>query len=277
MYFPEARTYGLSFRVFDVESKQWSIYWVSSKDGRLGPPVRGVWAGDRCWLTGEDIVDGVAVQVSYSWSDVTDTTAHWEQAYSLDGETWEANWTMDWVRRTDPPDQTGGPKLTSDFDFVVVDWQIDHRRLVKPLTGSDEWTTYSSPWTAWTYFNGAVTVDELGLADETIRGLTLRLFDPESKQWSIYWVNSTVGRMDDPVVGAFAADGTGIFEAPDVYDGRAILCRFVWSDITETTAKWRQEFSTDNGRTWEANLVHGLHPAPEPRSLKTHVCMRRRI
>jgi len=252
MYFPETRTYGLSFRVFDVESKQWSIYWVSSKDDRLGPPVRGAWAGDRCRLTGEDVVDGVAVQVSYSWSDVTHTNAHWEQAYSLDGETWEVNWTMDWVRRTDPPDQTGGPKVTSDFDFIVDDWQIDHRRLMKPLTGSAEWTTYSSPWTAWTYFNGAVTIDELGLADETIRGLTLRLFAPESKQWSIYWVNSTIGQVTDPVVGVFSG-GTGIFEAPDVYDGRAILCRFVWSDITETTAKWRQEFSTDDGETWEAN------------------------
>ena len=58
--------------------------------------------------------------------------------------------------------------------------------------------------------------------------------------------------MTDPVVGVFSG-GTGIFEAPDVYDGRAILCRFVWSDITETTAKWRQEFSTDDGETWEAN------------------------
>jgi hypothetical protein len=252
--FPETNTYGLSFRVFDVGAKRWSIYWVSSSDGRLGPPVHGAWEGDSCRLLGEDVVDGVTVHVSYSWSDVTETTAHWEQAYSLDGETWETNWTMDWVRRNDPPDHRRGPKLTSDFDFVVGDWQIDHRRLTNPLTGSDAWSAFASPWTAWTYFNGAVTVDELGLADETTRGLTLRLFDPETRQWSIYWVNSTLGRMDEhPVVGQFSPDGTGVFEAPDVYDGKEILCRFTWSDITATTAKWRQEFSLDDGETWKAN------------------------
>src|SRR6478609_7820433 len=78
IYFPETNTYGLSFRVFDVESKQWSIYWVSSRDGRLGEPVRGTWRGDHCWLTGEEVIDGAVVQISYSWSNVTDTTAHWE-------------------------------------------------------------------------------------------------------------------------------------------------------------------------------------------------------
>ena len=124
---------------------------------------------------------------------------------------------------------------------------------MEPFTDSDGWSAYSSPWTAWTYFNGAVTVDELGLADETVRGLTLRLFDPETRQWSIYWVNSTLGRMDDPVVGAFSDDGVGVFQAPDVYDGQAILCRFIWSDITATTSRWRQEFSVDDGTTWEAN------------------------
>lgn len=254
IYFPETRTYGLSFRVFDPASKQWSIFWVSSTTGRLGPPVRGSWDGDTCRLTGEEMVGDQLAKISYAWSDVTETTAHWEQSVSLDGVTWEVNWTMDWVRRPDAPDHAQGPKVTSDFDFIVGDWQIDHRRLLRPLRDDAEWTTYSAPWSAWTYFNGAVTVDELALADDGVRGMTLRLFDTETRQWSIYWVNSTIGRLDEsPVVGSFAADGTGVFEAPDVYDGQEILCRFTWSEITDTTALWRQEFSLDEGETWAAN------------------------
>jgi len=254
MYFPETRSYRFSFRLYDVEAKRWSVYRICSRDGRLGPPVHGTWRGDRCRLTGEEVVDGVVVQVAYSWSEVTDTTAHWEQAYSLHGLSWEVNQTMDWVRRPDLPDHLAGRKLTSDFDFIVGDWQIDHRRLSDPLTDDGEWTDFSTPWTAWTYLNGAVTVDELGLSDSKTRGFTLRSFDPRSGQWSIYWVNSGNARMDEhPMVGAFTEEGSGVFEAPDVYGGQPIRCRFIWSDIAETTTRWRQEFSTDGGQTWKAN------------------------
>jgi hypothetical protein len=113
---------------------------------------------------------------------------------------------------------------------------------------------FSAPWSAWTYHNGAVTVDELALADEGVRGFTFRTLNRQTRTWSIYWVNSATGQLDPhPVIGSFNADGTGVFEAPDLYDGHEILCRFTWSDITPTTARWRQEFSTDGGQTWEPN------------------------
>ncbi len=255
MFFPTTQTYGMSLRVFDVEAEEWSIYWVSSRDGRLSPPVRGRWDNGSCWLVGEDVHDGRPVLASYAWSDVTGTGAHWQQAFSVDdGKTWEVNWEMNWVRRTDRPDHTQTGKITSDFDFVNGDWQVDHRRLAKPLLGSDEWSSFSTPWTAYTLFHGAVTVDEIGLADGVSRGLTVRLFDPSTREWSIYWVNSAAGRMDTPVVGSFS-DGVGIFAADEVYDGQPIRCRFVWSDITETTTHWQQDFSTDGGATWETNWV----------------------
>ena len=62
------------------------------------------------------------------------------------------------------------------------------------------------------------------------------------------------GRLDPPVVGGFAK-GIGTFIASDTFDGRPILVRFVWSDITETTCRWEQAFSTDDGATWEVNWI----------------------
>jgi hypothetical protein len=96
VHFPTKGSYGLSIRLYDPSEKLWTIYWVNSRTGRLQPPVRGAWSGDECVLVGEDEHDGRRVLVRFRWSDVTEQTARWEQAYSADdGETWETNWIMD--------------------------------------------------------------------------------------------------------------------------------------------------------------------------------------
>jgi hypothetical protein len=85
-------------------------------------------------------------------------------------------------------------------------------------------------------------------------GLSLRLYDPRARAWSIYWASSRTGTLDPPVVGAFS-DGIGVFEGADEWEGRPIVVRFVWSGITDTTARWEQAFSPDAGRTWETNWI----------------------
>jgi hypothetical protein len=41
----------------------------------------------------------------------------------------------------------------------------------------------------------------------------------------------------------------------DAHEGRTILVRYVWSNITPTSAHFEQEFSTDGGKTWEVNWI----------------------
>jgi hypothetical protein len=74
-------------------------------------------------------------------------------------------------------------------------------------------------------------VDELALPTKGWSRLTLRLFDPQLKQWSIYWVNSRDGIMQPRVVGGFN-DGVGAFYCDDVDEGRPIRVRYLWSHIT---------------------------------------------
>ena len=76
----------------------------------------------------------------------------------------------------------------------------------------------------------------------------------ETRQWSIYWASNQKGTLDPPVVGSFA-NGVGVFEGRDQLEGRPIVMRFVWSGITETSARWEQAFSPDEGRTWETNWI----------------------
>ncbi|MEV6943508.1 hypothetical protein AB0N07_16235 [Streptomyces sp. NPDC051172] len=90
---------GLTLRLFDVEREEWSLNWSSSRSGQLFPPVFGRFDGDRGEFYGDDTHDGKDVRVRFVWAGVSPTSAHWEQAFSVDGgETWVTNWTMDFSR-----------------------------------------------------------------------------------------------------------------------------------------------------------------------------------
>jgi hypothetical protein len=85
-------------------------------------------------------------------------------------------------------------------------------------------------------------------------GLSLRIFNPKTQQWSIYWADNDRAVLDPPVVGKFS-QGVGIFEGADTLEGKPIRMRFIWSKITLNSAQWEQEFSDDDGQTWEKNWV----------------------
>jgi hypothetical protein len=142
----------------------------------------------------------------------------------------------------------------NSFDFLVGNWTSRQRRLRTVLAGSDDWYEFTGDLRCWNLLDGVMNVDELTFPDGT-GGVTLRVFDAKSDTWSLYWASSRTGVSLPPVVGRFDDDGIGIFTSPDVYEGREILCRYRWSEITETTARWDQAFSVDDGATWETNWV----------------------
>ena len=87
-----------------------------------------------------------------------------------------------------------------------------------------------------------------------IEGMTLRLFNPQSHQWRLYWANSKVGVLDPPQIGQFT-NGIGEFYAQDTVDGKVILVRFLWSKTTSDSPHFEQSYSADGGKTWEVNWI----------------------
>jgi hypothetical protein len=85
-------------------------------------------------------------------------------------------------------------------------------------------------------------------------GMSLRLYNRRTRQWSIYWASNQIDGLEPPVVGSFE-NGVGVFEGRQELDGRPILVRFTWSNITRNGTRWEQEFSPDKGKTWEKNWV----------------------
>lgn len=143
-----------------------------------------------------------------------------------------------------------------DFDFEIGTWSTKLKRLVKPLTGSTTWVDYEGTTVVRKVWNGAANLVELDVEGPAgrIEALSLRLYNPESRQWSLNFSNINGGTMSPPTIGGFS-NGRGEFYSQETLDGRAILVRFIISDITPTSCHFEQAFSADGGKTWEVNWI----------------------
>jgi hypothetical protein len=143
-----------------------------------------------------------------------------------------------------------------DFDFAIGTWQTRVSRLLHPLTGSTTWVDYVGTSVVRKVWNGRAHLVELEVDGPggRIEGLSLRLYNPQSRQWSLNFSNSAGGTLSQPTIGEFR-NGRGEFFDQETLDGRAILVRFVISDITRRSCRFEQAFSDDGGKTWEVNWI----------------------
>ena len=139
-----------------------------------------------------------------------------------------------------------------DFDFLAGAWTTVQRRLKARNVGSQDWIEFPSNLCMNHYLDGIANVDELHMPTLGRRGLTLRTFDTEKRQWSIYWVATPLGRLDPiPVVGGFQA-GRGEFYGEDKDGDKPVKVRFIWENLDANHARWSQAFSYDD-KAWETN------------------------
>ncbi|MFE2261457.1 hypothetical protein [Streptomyces griseosporeus] len=141
-----------------------------------------------------------------------------------------------------------------DFDFLHGDWEIRNRRRTDFLDPDSGWEEFGATGHCRPLFDGAADIDEMDVPDQGWKGLTLRLFDPVARQWSLHWSSSRSGRLFPPVTGRFEG-GRGEFHGDDTHDGKDVRVRFVWSGISPAAARWEQAFSLDGGETWLTNWV----------------------
>jgi hypothetical protein len=144
-----------------------------------------------------------------------------------------------------------------DFDFELGTWKIHLKRLQHPLTGSHTWTEFDGTSVTRKVWDGRAQLEQFetdGSAGR-IEGLTLRLYNPESRQWSLYWGTSKSGTLSLPATVGEFKDGRGEFYDQEPFNGRMIFVRYLWSGITPNSAHFEQSFSDDGGKTWEVNWI----------------------
>ena len=154
------------------------------------------------------------------------------------------------------PAAAAQPDHQHDFDFEFGSWKTHIRRLLHPLSGSQEWADLDGTSVVRKVWDGRANLGELEVSNSAmhLEGLSMRLYNPESRQWSIYWSNAEDGALGTGMVGQFN-NGRGEFFDQEVFEGRTILVRYVWSNTTSKSPHFEQSFSTDGGKTWEVNWI----------------------
>ena len=141
-----------------------------------------------------------------------------------------------------------------DFDFFVGNWNIHNKKLKSRLTDCTEWVEFESTQEMRKILNGLGNTDNF-LAEfdgKPFEGMTLRLFNPQTRLWSIYWTDSNTGVLDPPVVGSFE-NNIGHFFTKDIFNRKKIIMVFRWDARDKNNPVWSQAYSPDNGATWEWN------------------------
>jgi len=154
------------------------------------------------------------------------------------------------------------PAAPSDFDFIIGDWTVRHRRLDSRLTGCRDWTEFSGLSSTVKTLGGYGNLEDnlLHFPDGDVRAIALRSWCGASNTWSIWWLDGrNPASLDVPVKGRFA-DHIGLFYADDVLDGQAIRVRFTWTAAPGAHPRWEQAFSNDGGASWETNWTMEFVP-----------------
>jgi len=143
-----------------------------------------------------------------------------------------------------------------DFDFEIGEWSTHVKRLQRPLTGSTTWVEYTGTTIVRGVLGRRANLAELTIEGPAgrIEGAALRLYNPETRQWSVNYFSAGDGVLTPPLFGGFR-DGRGLFFGQDTLAGRTVLVRFVIVKESDERYRFEQSFSADGGEHWELNWV----------------------
>lgn len=159
---------------------------------------------------------------------------------------------------TSPPPASALRDGAHDFDFLIGDWKAHVRRLPDRLVGSTKWIEYDGISNHHKLLDSNANFEEFEVRNAAgghLKAQTLRLYNAETHQWSIYGLDVNAGTLSGPPqIGDFSS-GRGELYATDLWKGRAVLIRYLWLNLTPKAARMEQAFSTDGGKTWETNWI----------------------
>ena len=260
---PKGHWEGMSLFLYDPAARQWSQTFLGAAAASFSPGFVGAFHDGKGELFQQDTLDGRAVLVRATWSDITPTSHKYQEDYSADGgKTWHASFTAIKTRLASAPAAAAPPvgaiDGSHDLDFTFGTWAEHSRRLMHPLTGSNDWVEWDGRTVVRKIWGGRANMAELKATTPSgpLDLLALRVYNPATRRWSVDFATSGVGKLGDVAgVGEFK-DGRIDFYDQEPIDGRAVLVRFSVYSTGPTTHVSEQAFSPDGGKTWEVNWIN---------------------
>lgn len=145
----------------------------------------------------------------------------------------------------------------TDFDFFIGNWQVLNKRLKERFTGSNEWIEFPARIEGSRKLLNGLALTEQMITEfdgEYFEGVSMRVFNPATEQWTIYWMDTSHPEMTEQVVGVFK-DGKGEFYGEELFKGKTVKLRFIWSEITARSARWEQAYFDETQGAWETNWI----------------------
>jgi hypothetical protein len=276
---PKGHWEGLTLFLYNPQSHQWSQSFIDSKMATLETPLIGSFKDGRGELFSQDTFHDKSILVRGLWSDIAQDSHHFEEFYSNDGgKTWAPAFIADLTREKQPAGQStppAGVKLTRtakeeqpndgqhDFDFDLGTWKTHSTRLLHPLTGSTTWVDMDGETIVKGVWDGRANL-AVYKADGSaghIELLSLRWFNPTTREWNLDFATPNVGTLGIPGVGEFK-NGRGDFYDYELINGKSVLVRFSIWRIAPDAAQSEQAFSEDGGKTWEVNWINRYTRSP---------------
>ncbi|MBX3280867.1 MAG: hypothetical protein KF756_00165 [Acidobacteria bacterium] len=267
---PAGHFEGLSLRLYNPSTRQWSLNFSNIKSGVLSLPTIGEFRNGRGEFYNQETLNGRSIFVRFIVIPESNDVCRFEQSFSDDGgKTWELNWIATDTRIKDAVETTSNTPSTSvklsakerdgqhAFDWEFGDWDLHIKRLKGPLTGSTTWVELKGKVSQRRIWNGKANLAEVTAEGATgnLEFLALRLYNPKTNQWALYFASSSDGTLSVPMFGEFK-DGLGEFYDQEPYNERAILVRFTFPPSSSDAGRSEQAFSSDGGKTWETNWIN---------------------
>lgn len=260
---PGGHWQGMTLFMYNPQAREWTQAFSDSANGSMSGALVGSFANGRGELYARDTFKSRTILVRGTWSEIEPASHRYEEAYSDDGgRTWKTAFSAK-LTKADAAAAAQAAKAAAqdaqrdashEFDFDIGTWKTHSRRLLRPLTGSSEWADLDGLTHVARVWGGRANLAEVKLQGVSgpVEILSLRLYNPQSHQWSLNFANPRAGVLGVPNVGQFV-NGRGDFYDYEEIDGRYVLVRFsIWPE-SKDAGRSEQAFSTDGGRTWEVN------------------------
>jgi hypothetical protein len=250
----------LAVRTFDPKSQQWILNQASGASGSLGQPAFGKFENGRGVFYDVEPSGSGTVVVRQTFFDITPSSYAFEQAVSSDGaRTWQPNFRAQLERTSSraASEGAGTGAVSHDFDFNYATWRTN----IEYRNGSGDaasWEKQTGTVTLRKLWNGRALLEEISVGGaDGFSGVTLYLYDPQTREWSQTYADASDGTFEPSMVGKFSHGRGELFVlSPD--GGKMTLQRGVWSDITPNAHHFEIDVSNDGGASWQPVFVAAL-------------------
>jgi len=253
----------LNVRTYNPQSHKWSLNGAAGSDGTLDAPLLGDFSSGSGVFTGFQTWSGHKVLVRQTFYGITANSYKFVEEYSSDnGTTWKPNFKASLTRTAATAPSEGSQSVADtshDFDFNYATWRTHIKAADEAKNGKVSWDPMQGTVTMRKVWNGRGLLEELrvGSGSNGFQGVTLYLYDPQTRQWSQTYADSSDGVFEPSMTGAFH-NGTADLVGPGIQDGKKVLMRDAWSKITPTSHHFQIDYSSDGGKTWQPTFIADL-------------------